>query len=322
MRLSQSAIISGTMELHQLNTFVAVAEEGSFTRAADRLHVVQSAVSASVRKLERELGVTLFDRTTHRVALSDAGRVLLPEARATLAAAAGAREAIEQLRGGLRGTVSLGTMQGQAMRAIGIAAVLADFRATHPGVEVRVGHGGGSAYMADAVRDGRLDLAVVSLPDRRPPGLTRILLASEAIALAVSPAHPLARRRSVALTALRDEPFVDLPPGWGTRMTVDRACAAAGIERTIAYEVNDTAAVAEFVAHGLAVALMPPSHSVAAAGELAFVPLRGRAPRFETALISSAERRVGAAARALAETIERVAAAHARQAAALAFWCR
>lgn len=299
------------MELHQLNTFVAVAEEGSFTRAADRLHVVQSAVSASVRKLERELDVTLFDRTTHRVALSDAGRVLLPEARATLAAAAGAREAIELLRGGLRGTVTLGTMQGQAMRAVGIAAVLADFRATHPQVEVRVGHGGGSAMMADAVRDGRLDLAVVSLPDRSPPGLTSTLLASEAIALAVSPGHPLARRRSVALSALRDEPFVDLPPGWGTRMTVDRAFAAAGIERMIAYEVNDTAAVAEFVAHGLAVSLMPPSHSVAAAGALVFVPLRGRAPRFETALIAPADRRVGAAARALAETIERIAAAHA-----------
>ena len=300
------------VELHQLGTFVAVAEEESFTRAADRLHVVQSAVSASVRKLERELGVTLFDRTTHRVALSDAGRVLLPEARATLAAAASAREAIDQLRGGLRGTVTVGTMQGQAMRTIGIAAVLADFRATHPGVEVRVGHGGGSADMADAVRDGRLDLAVVSLPDPRPAGLTRTLLAREPIALAVSPAHPLARRRSVALAALRDEPFVELPPGWGTRMAVDRAFAAAGIERTIAYEVNDTAAVAEFVAHGLAVSLMPPSHSVAAAGELAFVPLRGRAPCFETALIAPADRRVGAAARALAETIERVAAAHAR----------
>lgn len=301
------------MELHQLATFVAVADEGSFTRAADRLHVVQSAVSASVRKLERELGVTLFDRTTHRVALSDAGRVLLPEARATLAAAASAREAIEQVRGGLRGTVSMGTMQGQATRAVGITAALADFRASHPGVEVRVRHGGGSADMADAVRDGRLDLAVVSLPDRRPHGLERRLLASEPIALAVAPDHPLARRRQVALAELRDEPFVDLPPGWGTRMTVDRAFAAAGIERTIAYEVNDTTAVAEFVAHGLAVSLMPPPHAVAAAGEIVFVPLRGRAPRFETAVIAPADRRVGAATRALVEAIERTAAARAAE---------
>lgn len=299
------------MDLSTLATFVAVAEEGSFTRAADRLHVVQSAVSASVRKLERELGVTLFDRTTHRVALSDAGRVLLPEARATLAAAASAREAIDEVRGGLRGTVTLATMQGQAMRVVGVAAVLADFRSSHPGVEVRVSHGGGSADMADAVRDGRLDLAVVSLPDRRPPGLVSRLLASEPIALAVAPGHPLARRRQVALTELRDEPFVELPPTWGTRMTVDQAFAAAGVARTIAYEVNDTAAVADFVAHGLAVSLMPPSHAVATTGELVFVPLRGRAPRFETAVVTPAQRRVGAATRALVETIERIAATHA-----------
>src|SRR5919198_245380 len=101
------------MELRHLATFVAVAEEGSFTRAAGRLHVVQSAVSAAVRALERELGVTLFDRSTHRVELTDAGRALLPEARRTLAAAAAARDAVDQLRGGLRGTVRLGMMLSQ-----------------------------------------------------------------------------------------------------------------------------------------------------------------------------------------------------------------
>src|SRR4051812_50109542 len=98
------------MELRHLATFAAVAEEGSFTRAAGRLHVVQSAVSSGVRALERELGVTLFDRTTHRVQLSEAGRALLPEARRTLAAAAAARDAVDQLRGGLRGPGRVGVM--------------------------------------------------------------------------------------------------------------------------------------------------------------------------------------------------------------------
>ncbi|MEA2443482.1 MAG: hypothetical protein QOJ12_774, partial [Thermoleophilales bacterium] len=95
------------MELRHLATFVAVAEEGSFTRASDRLHIVQSAVSAGVRTLERELGAALFDRTTHQVELTDAGHALLPEARTTLAAARAAREAVDQVRGGLRGTVTL-----------------------------------------------------------------------------------------------------------------------------------------------------------------------------------------------------------------------
>src|SRR5512142_1189651 len=123
------------MELRQLAVFVAVAEEGSFTRAADRLHVVQSAVSAGVRNLERELGTRLFDRSTHKVALSDAGRALLPEARATLAAAAAARDAIDAVTGAVSGTVHLGTMQAQGMRAIDVAGVLAEFHSQHPRVE-------------------------------------------------------------------------------------------------------------------------------------------------------------------------------------------
>src|SRR5437764_9131998 len=142
------------MELRQLATFVAVAEEGSFTRASDRLHVVQSAVSAGVRKLERELDAMLFDRSTHRVKLTDAGRALLPEARATLAAAQAARDAVDEARGGLRGTVSLGTMQAQGMHAIDLAAILAAFRAEHPAVEVDVQHSGGSIEMARAGRAG------------------------------------------------------------------------------------------------------------------------------------------------------------------------
>jgi DNA-binding transcriptional LysR family regulator len=92
------------VELRQLRTFVAVAEEGSFTLAADRLHVVQSAVSATIRGLEAELGVRLFDRSTRRIELSDAGRALLPDARRTLAAAALAEDAVAQVGSGLSGT--------------------------------------------------------------------------------------------------------------------------------------------------------------------------------------------------------------------------
>src|SRR4029079_10579818 len=116
-----------TMELRHLATIVAVAEEGSFTRASSRLHVVQPAVSAGVRTLERELGAALFDRTTHRVQLTDAGSALLPEARATLPAARTAREAVDAVRGGLRGTVTLGIMQAGASGTIDIAALLATF---------------------------------------------------------------------------------------------------------------------------------------------------------------------------------------------------
>jgi DNA-binding transcriptional LysR family regulator len=290
------------VELRQLATFVAVAEEGSFTRASDRLHVVQSAVSAGVRNLERELEVTLFDRSTHKVQLTDAGQALLPEARATLAAATAARDAVDAVRGGLRGTVLLGTMQAQGMRAIDVPGLLADFRKHHPLVEVRIRHAGGSSEMATQVRDGQLDLAFVSLPTHQLPGVLLTQLAREPI-MALAPAtHPLAKRRSVPVAALADQPLVEFPEGWGMRTATDRAFAAAGITRTITYEVNDTASVIEFVRHGLALSMLPASF-VRDTSDLTLIPIRGPAPQFVTSLAAPSNRRLIAAAQALLQTI-------------------
>ncbi len=292
------------MELRQLATFVAVAEEASFTRAADRLHVVQSAVSAGVRKLERELGAMLFDRSTHRVKLTDAGRALLPEARATLAAAQAARDAVDEARGGLRGTVVLGTMQAQGMRAIDLAGMLAAFRAEHPRVEVKLRHAGGSSEMTAAVREGRLDLAFVALPGDGPPGVDLIPLASEPIMLAVPAEDPLANRTGIRLASLTEEAVVDLPAGWGTRMAVDRSFIAAGVTRTITYEVNDTATMVELIRNKLAIGMLPASF-VETDGDIAFVPIRGHPPQFQTSIAIPANRRLSAATRAMLETIKR-----------------
>lgn len=293
-----------SLELRHLATFVAVAEEGGFTRAADRLHVVQSAVSAGVRNLEKELGAILFDRSTHSVRLTDAGLALLPEARATLAAAQAARDAVDEVRGGLRGAVVLGTMQAQGMRAIDLAGVLGAFTAAHPGVAVTVRHSGGSREMARDVLERRLDLAFVALPGDAPPGIELIPVAREPIVLAVAARHPLAARSDIALSALRDETLVELPAGWGIRMAVDRSFAAAGVTRTITYEVNDTATMVEFIRNGLAVGLLPPS-LIEAAGDIAFVPIRDHPPEFQTAVAVPANRRLGAATRAMLDTITR-----------------
>jgi len=293
------------VELRQLATFVAVAEELSFGRAADRLNVVQSAVSAGVRKLEDELATSLFDRSTHHVKLTDSGRALLPAARATLAAAQAARDAVDEARGGLSGKVVLGTMQAQGMRAIDLVGVLAAFRAEHPGVELAIRHSsGGSSEMAREVIDGLLDLAFVALPGQAPPGLRLIALSSEPIMLAVPAGHPLADRARVDLAALRDQTLVDVPAGWGIRMAVDRSFTAAGVTRSVAFEVNDTATMVEFIRNGLAIGLLPPSF-VDAAAEIAFVPIRDHPPQFQTAIAIPANRRLSAATRAMLETIER-----------------
>ena len=289
------------MEIRQLATFVTVAEERSFTRAGARLRTAQSAVSATVRRLERELDVELFDRSTHRVELSSAGEALLPEARRTLAAADAAREAIDDVRGGLRGTVTLGAMQAQAMRAASVAAILARFRADHPGVHVRL-HQAGSAEMAGLVRDGRVDLAVVALPGRPPAGVELTRIATEPIHFACAPGHRLAGRSHVELPALAGETFAELPPGWGVRMAVDQAFAAAGARRTVEFEVNDTWSVIDLVRHGLAVSFLPAS-LLGGDPSVVLVPIRHHVPSFTTSVATPASRPLGAAARALREAI-------------------
>src|SRR3954452_23868257 len=172
------------MQLRHLATFTAVAEEGSFTRAAGRLHVVQSAVSAGVLALPRERGARLFDRTTHRVQLSEAGRALLPEARRTLAAAAAARDAVDQLRGGLRGTVRVGMMLAPGQAGISVPRILAVLRADHPGIEVAL-EIGATTVNAERVRRGRLDIAFVGLPAGAVPELELTPVLTEEMQLVV-----------------------------------------------------------------------------------------------------------------------------------------
>ena len=157
--------------------------------------------------------------------------------------------------------------------------------------------------MAAKVRDGQLDLAFVALPDQRFPGLELVPLAAEPIVLAVAADHPLAARRHVELAALRGQTIVDFPDGWGIRMANDRAFAAAGVTRTIAYEVNDTASVIGFIRHGLAIGLLPASLIENADG-IVFVPIRGRAPQFLTAVATPSNRRPSAATRALLQALE------------------
>lgn len=250
------------MELRHLEYFVAVAEELSFTRAARRLHVVQSGVSSVIAALERELGATLLDRDRHAVALTEAGRVLLPEARATLAAARAAADAVAETTAGLRGTLSVGTMISTG--PIDVPGLLGRFHETHPGVLVRLRTlPAGSAGLARAVADGTLDLALLSLPGEPPAGVEIRRLAQEPMVLICAPGHRLAGSGGAPVAALGDETFIDFPAGWGTRAIVDRAFAAAGIDRLVAFEVADYSTAAGLVSNGLGVAFVPAS---AAAG--------------------------------------------------------
>jgi DNA-binding transcriptional LysR family regulator len=261
------------MELRHLTHFVAVAEELSFTRAARRLHVVQSAVSASIRSLERELDAELFERTSQRVSLTGAGSALLPEARRALTAVQHARDAVEAARGTLAGTLTIGTIQ--SAEPLDLPAAIGRLHARHPRVTVRLRQGpAGSAVLADELLGGQLDLAFISLPGRPPAGIELRPLASSPLVAVCRDDHALAGRTHVTLPRLAQETLVDFPPGYGNRMLADRAFAAAGAQRTVAYEVGDFAAAAQLVRHGLGVALLP-EFAATRFADLRMLQLRG-----------------------------------------------
>lgn len=293
------------MELRHLECFLAVAEELSFTRASRRLHVVQSGVSSSIQALERELGAVLFDRDRHRVALTDAGQALLPEARATLAAAQAARDAVGEARGGLRGTVTVGTMQSTGR--LDVPELLGRFHTTHPGVAVRLRLSAvGSAGLAAEVVSGALDLALLSLPGHRPAGLALRFVSSEPLLAVCNPAHPLAARRSVTLEEIADDAFIDFTPGWGNRAVVDRAFAAAGLDRQVPFEVADFASAAALVRHGLGIAFLPASVAAQTPG-LSAIEVTGQPLDWQISVATPAQRRVPAASRAFLAELLRAA---------------
>lgn len=286
------------MELRHLEHFLAVADERSFTRAAPRVHVVQSALSASVRMLERELGAPLFDRSTHHVTLTDAGQALVIEARRTLQAAEAARDAVAATVGGLRGTLRLGIMHSLAL--VDLAGLLSHYHRDRPGVRiVPMAADGGSVELAHAVREGRLDLAFAAMPEGYPPELDVTPLASEPLGLVCPPSHRLASRRSIRLAELDGEQFVDFPPGWGTRIAVDRLFRNHDLQREVVVEIADIVAVNELVHAGFGLAFLSPA-LLRANPQARPIPVRPYAS-FAVSLISPADRPLSAAARAFVE---------------------
>lgn len=246
---------NGSVELRHLEYFLAVADELSFTRAARRLHVVQSGVSATIKALERELGAELFQRGPAGVALTPAARELAPHARAAIDAARAAKEAVAATRGAISGTVKLGTLM--SVNNVDLPRLLAELRARHPGVLVQFRFArAGSAGLAQQLRDGTLDVALLVFPDGPPADLESRLVAASELLLVVPATHPLAGRASVPLAELAGMSFVDGVPGYGNRAVVDRAFAAAGVQRTVALEVADIATTATHVRNGIGIGFL------------------------------------------------------------------
>lgn len=283
------------MKLRQLHQFVAVAETGSFTQAAQRVHLVQSALSTSIATLERDLGTRLFDRTTRSVELTAAGRALLPEARGTLQAAGRAREVVQEAAGGMRGTVRVGIMH--ATTAIDLAGLIGSFLRERPHVVIEPSTDrAGSAGLAARVLDHSLDMAFAAAGGEHRGELHQKDLASESIRLLCPPGHHLGSRQWANLEELTDQRFIDVPVTWGSRMSVDRLFARHDLRRVVAIEVGDVATVAQLVDAGLGIALIAPS-SAPEQVRARMIDVRP-APIFMVSLVTSTTRPLSAAAQA------------------------
>jgi len=283
------------MELRQLRYLDAVARHRSFTQAALELHVAQSALSQQVSRLERELGVELLRRTTRRVAVTEAGVLVLERARRALAEADGVRADLDALQGLVRGTLRLGGVP--PVGPTHPAELIAVFSRAHPGVAVTVREDVAFTLLGE-LRDGALDLVMALVEPTAVDGLEGVLLHEEELVVVVPPDHPLARAERVRVEDLAGEPLVSYGEGSALRDTL-RALVPDG---RIVAEANELEIVRELTARGLGVTLMPASVAAPHGDRLAIRPLDP--PRaLPVSLLWRARERPTPAARAFREHV-------------------
>ncbi|WP_433201105.1 LysR family transcriptional regulator [Nocardia sp. CA-107356] len=241
------------MEMRQIECFLACLEHRSFTAAARSLNLVQSAVSTSVAKLERELGTRLFDRTPRTLELTEAGRAMIEPARAMLRARREIVDAIDAAQGQVRGEVVIGNLMN--VHTLDLATVIGEMHRRYPSITLQMRQStSGVAGNIAGLRDGSLDIALVAGMFDDLSGITLHPIHWETLVLCTAVAHPLAGRRFRA-TDLDNVRFIDLPPGWGIRAIADSLFP----QRRPVIEVADQIFALELAANDFGVTLLPRS---------------------------------------------------------------
>lgn len=240
---------------------MVVAGEMSFSRAAERANVVQSALSTSISKLEHELGVQLFDRSRQRIRLTSAGQEFRDRAAEVLRAAQIAKESVLESGASISGTVDFGLLVSWG--PLDYVTALGDFAAENPRVRLRshLSQTGSWAYLP-ALLEGSLDLALISAPQRFPPQLQMNLLFEDPLTFVCRPDHALAGRRTVDMADLAHDALVGFPPGFGLRSVVDDAFHAVGLEDPTQHELTlGFPEISELVRRGVGSAIVPDSEA-------------------------------------------------------------
>nr|WP_202422890.1 LysR family transcriptional regulator [Gordonia sp. SID5947] len=287
--------------MRHLEYFLACVDQGTFTAAARSLNVVQSAVSTGVARLEREVGERLFDRTPTVLMLTDTGRAVVGPARAALRARADVFDAVDGVRGDIRGEVAVGALVNVV--SIDLAESFAEIHRRHPGITIAMRQNPrGSSGNIVGVRTGTLDLAFLGAYPEPIPGVTVHRLASEPLVLVCSPEHRLARAGSFVTTDLADERVIDYPPGWGTRAVVDRDIPS---RRTV-IEVADQFFGMSLAVKDFGVTLVPLSVAHLLSGAVA-VPCADKPLMWDIAIAHSSTRTPSRPAQAVLDIVMELA---------------
>ncbi len=264
------------MELRQLRYFVAVAEELHFGRAAERVHVVQPALSQQIKKLERELGVVLLARTRRRVSMTEPGRAFLKEARRVLSHAAAAVEAARRAAAGETGRLRLGYVDWAIY--LQLPETLRAYRERYPEVDLQIAEMGREAQQ-EAFSRGELDVGLFAYREGEGDfSYERVV--SDPLMVVLPDTHRATNQARVRLETLADDPWVLFPRAFGSRYleVVVAACAAAGFEPRVAQEAGEMNALAALVGAGFGVTLLPSSVALRPMANTAVRPLAGVAP--------------------------------------------
>ena len=242
------------MELRPIEYVCAVVDHGSFTRAAAALDVAQPSLSEGVHRLERELGVHLFERAGRSVRLTAAGEALLGPARQLLRdrdAALDAVAAVRELRGGTLDLVALPTLVAEPL-----AGLIGRFRSAHPGVSVHIADPEDNAALERRVAVGQSELGLTELPPRDDSFVTLRLERQEIVAVC-PPGTQLARDGRLPVAELARLPWITTPAGTSTRDLLDRALASARVQPTIAVETSQREAIGPLVLDGAGIGFLP-----------------------------------------------------------------
>jgi DNA-binding transcriptional LysR family regulator len=283
------------VELRQLEYFLAVVEEGSFTRAAARLYMVQSSLSASLLALEKELGTELFIRGRRGAELTDAGRAFLESARAAVTEVDRARDAVASVKGLLRGTVRVATVAVHP--ALNVLETVRDFRRQHPDVHLHVVHDGAQDLMT-LVAQGEVDFAITPLTRRTGPALRFEPVLTTPLVVLCTPSHRLAGARDVDPGELLGEPIIDLPRGWVVRDLFDGLFEQRKLPRRVQVEVDEWFGVLTMVEREMGIGYGPRACvDRELFPDVETVPVTG-APLWEVGIVTRDDALRGAAGRA------------------------